>query len=205
MSIRMGLLAVLASGPRHAYDLRQEFERRTSGAWNLNMGQVSTTLASLVKAQLAAELPDSTESGAPRYAITAEGQQTVSSWWTQGVDRLAPAREEATIKVALAMTDPTVDMAAVLYAQRVAAMSAIRDLTRLKPPLVQDDAELAWDLTVDRQIFAAEAELRWLDHVTRRVGERPIASSGRARAPIPLQAANATSPTASGTASERDR
>ena len=47
MSIRQGILAMLAAGPRYGYQLRTEFEERTGGTWPLNIGQVYTTLSRL--------------------------------------------------------------------------------------------------------------------------------------------------------------
>lgn len=44
MAVREGLLALLDDRPRHGYDLRAEFEARTAHLWNLNSGQVYTTL-----------------------------------------------------------------------------------------------------------------------------------------------------------------
>ena len=44
MSVRMGLLALLAEGPSHGYQLKAGFEERTGGVWTLNVGQVYTTL-----------------------------------------------------------------------------------------------------------------------------------------------------------------
>ena len=45
MSIRRGLLALLAQEPMYGAQLRSEFESRTGGTWPLNVGQVYTTLA----------------------------------------------------------------------------------------------------------------------------------------------------------------
>ncbi|MGL4256859.1 MAG: PadR family transcriptional regulator, partial [Microbacterium sp.] len=33
--------------------------------------------------------------------------------------------------------------------------------------------ELAWSLVVDSMIFAAEAEVRWLDHTEQRLAQHP--------------------------------
>jgi len=44
MSIRRGLLALLAQEPMYGAQLRSEFESRTGGTWPLNVGQVYTTL-----------------------------------------------------------------------------------------------------------------------------------------------------------------
>ena len=43
MSIRQGLLALLAQEPMYGAQLRSEFESRTGGTWPLNVGQVYTT------------------------------------------------------------------------------------------------------------------------------------------------------------------
>ena len=47
MSIKYGLLALLAEAPTHGYQLKTTFERRTGGSWELNIGQVYTTLQRL--------------------------------------------------------------------------------------------------------------------------------------------------------------
>ena len=47
MAVREGLLALLANGPRHGYQLKTGFESATGGMWPLNVGQVYTTLERL--------------------------------------------------------------------------------------------------------------------------------------------------------------
>ena len=47
MSVKYGLLALLAEAPTHGYQLKTAFERRTGGSWALNIGQVYTTLQRL--------------------------------------------------------------------------------------------------------------------------------------------------------------
>ncbi|KPM55065.1 PadR family transcriptional regulator [Frankia sp. R43] len=47
MSVRNGLLALLAERPMYGYQLRAEFEARTGSTWPLNIGQVYTTLRRL--------------------------------------------------------------------------------------------------------------------------------------------------------------
>ncbi|HKX67810.1 MAG TPA: hypothetical protein VJN29_11345 [Intrasporangium sp.] len=45
MSVKQGLLALLADGPTYGARPRSDFEARTGGTWPLNIGQVYTTLA----------------------------------------------------------------------------------------------------------------------------------------------------------------
>ncbi len=49
MSVRSGLMALLAEGEKYGAQLRSEFETRTGGTWPLNVGQVYTTLDRLVR------------------------------------------------------------------------------------------------------------------------------------------------------------
>ncbi|MFN8111510.1 MAG: helix-turn-helix transcriptional regulator [Thermoleophilia bacterium] len=45
MSVRESLLALLAAGPRHGYQLKTDFRSATAGVWRrLNIGQVYSTL-----------------------------------------------------------------------------------------------------------------------------------------------------------------
>jgi DNA-binding PadR family transcriptional regulator len=172
MSVRSSLLALLEEGPRYGYQLRQEFERRTGSTWPLNVGQVYTTLTRLERDGLVAAA-DTNAEGQVFYEITGAGHEEVRRWFATPVDREAPARDELAIKLALAVTVPGVDVRAVVQQQRTATVRALQHYTRLKastPAEAGDD--LAWSLVVDSLVFAAEAEVRWLDHCEARLSRR---------------------------------
>lgn len=168
MTVRHGLLALLAERPMGVYELRKEFDSRTGGTWPLNIGQVYTTVQRLVRDGLAEMLPPDYEvSDVEPYRLTEAGYEAAESWWMSPVDRSTPERDEFVIKLALATTSPGVDVAAVVQVQRVESMRALRDYTRLKsdaPASPRTRDELAWSLVIDNLIFAVEAEVRWLDH-----------------------------------------
>ena len=163
MSVRLGLLALLAEGPRYGAELKAAFERRTGGTWPVNVGQVYTTLDRLERDGLVTAGEADAE-GRIRYALTASGRDEVAVWWRTPVDRQVTPREELVIKLAIAITSPGVDSAAVAQAQRSATMERLRQLTRLKQS-IDPAADLAWLMVVEHQLFAAEAEIRWLDQV----------------------------------------
>jgi DNA-binding PadR family transcriptional regulator len=167
MSVRQGLLALLAEQPMGSYQLRQQFEARTGGTWPLNIGQVYTTVQRLVRDGLVEPLPGDEGSDVERFRLTDAGRAEVAAWWTTPVDRGEPARDELVIKLALAVTAPGVDARDVVQRQRTASMRALHEYTRLKAGAGADD--LAWSLVLDNLVFAAEAEVRWLDHVEARV------------------------------------
>lgn len=159
MSIRHGLLALLERGPRYGYQLRAEFEESTGSTWPLNIGQVYTTLNRLERDGLVRALPEHGGGQRP-YEITDPGRAELALWFATPIARADRPRDELAIKLALAITTPGVDIAAVVQTQRSATMRALQEYTRLK----KSDADLPWRLVLDAMIFQSEAELRWLDH-----------------------------------------
>ena len=198
MSVKQGLMALLAEGPMYGAQLRVEFEERTGGTWPLNVGQVYTTLNRLERDGLVEPTGVADHEGRISYRLTDAGRTEVSTWWTTPVDRDTTPRNELTIKLALAVTVPGVDVQAVAQTQRTSTLKHLHDLTRLKQQVMrkQRDAEksdeapqaegaanhdLAWLLVLENLIFTAEAEVRWLDHVETRLHReslRPFPRSG---------------------------
>lgn len=177
MSIRQGIVALLAEQDMHGYQLKMEFERRTGGTWPVNIGQIYTTVQRLVRDGLVRPATDEHEgdrADVERFTLTDAGRLAAAAWWSTPVERGAPARDELAIKLALAVTAPGVDVRDVVQAQRSESMRALHEYTRLTaqqgdPDDGEDAADLAWSLLLDHLIFDAEAEVRWLDHVEARV------------------------------------
>ena len=180
MTVRNALLALLEQGPMYGYQLRSEFERRTGATWPLNVGQVYTTLARLER-DLLVEGTGVDEEGHVMYAATTAGHEEVAAWFTTPVARTQPPRDELAIKLALAVTVPGVDVGTVIQQQRTATMTALQDYTRLKRQAPGTDGDLAWSLVLDSLVFAAEAEIRWLDHCESRVRRASLAEEGLQR------------------------
>ena len=193
MSVKMGLLALLRSGPRGVYQLRQEFEACSGGGWKLNIGQAYATVQRLERDGLvaAAGTIPSTEQGRPDidlYALTDAGLNLITTWWTTPVDESHTSKDELTIKIAAAaLYDPTT-ADTIIDTQRRATLSRMQELTRAQrnihpqrsgadsPSDTTDDpnntrhhldhiAALGNELAIERQLFLTEAQLRWLDHI----------------------------------------
>lgn len=184
MSVKQGLLALLAEEPMYGARLRSEFEARTGGTWPLNVGQVYTTLARLERDGLVEPVGGSDDERRIAYLLTAAGRSEIESWWLTPVDRDATPRDELVIKLALAVTSPGVDVQRVVQAQRTATLKHLRDLTRLKSRAGDEPTahDLAWLLVLENLLFAAEAEVRWLDHVESTLSRMPSATLRGARA-----------------------
>jgi DNA-binding PadR family transcriptional regulator len=203
VSIKHGLLALLGERPRHGYQLKTAFEARTGGTWPLNIGQVYTTLQRLERDGLVAAAAPTTD-GTVTYSLTDAGRAEVAAWWARTVERHPPARDELAIKIALSLGATGVDAGEVVRSQRIGTVRTLQWLTRLRADLETTGAadgrhpdgtgfypDRATALILDRLIFEADAEARWLDHVER--GHLAAPAGGAATAQP-----NGTDPTAAG-------
>jgi len=159
------MLAILSLGDCHGYQLRNEIESRTGEVWQINVGQIYSTLDRLERDGLvAAGEPNS--DGQIRYSATEAGKAEAHSWLNTAVERAPQSRDELAMKLALAVTLPGVDAEQIVTVQRLAALKNLQMLTTAKKSTdLAPSKDLAWVLVIDSQIFATEAELRWLDHV----------------------------------------
>ncbi|TFV55287.1 PadR family transcriptional regulator [Geodermatophilus sp. DF01-2] len=194
MSIRHGLLALLERGPSHGYQLRAEFDAATGATWPLNVGQVYSTLDRLERDGLVAAEGEPDAEGRIAYRLTEDGRRELHTWFASPVSSRS-GRDELSIKLALAVTTPGVDVTAVVQTQRSATMTSLQEYTRLKTRADGDAGELAWSLVLDALVFRAEAEIRWLDHCEARVAR---AAARRRQAGTPSSAPAADTPSATG-------
>ncbi|WP_063628007.1 PadR family transcriptional regulator [Actinospica robiniae] len=168
MSIKHGILALLRDQPGYGYQLRAELAEATGPTWPVNIGQIYSTLARLERDGLVARTAEHAQTaedadGHVVYEITQEGTGELEGWLARPITRDDRPRNEPAIKLALAVTVPGVDVAAVVQGQRAHVQAELRELTRRK--LRAGVPQPAWSLVLEVQIFQAEAEIRWLDHV----------------------------------------
>jgi len=165
MSVRHSILAILNLGDCHGYQIRHELVSRTGDAWLINVGQIYSTLERLERDGLVTAEPSNAD-GQIRYSITEAGRIETVEWLASAVERSASTRDELVMKLALAVTLPNVDIQGMLDVQRNSALWNLQTLTTAKQGTDEKNgSDLAWILILDSQIFNAEAELRWLDHI----------------------------------------
>jgi DNA-binding PadR family transcriptional regulator len=176
------LLALLAESPAHGYQLKTDFEHRTGGSWALNIGQVYTTVQRLERDGLVEALPSDGDRN--EYRITPVGAEALETWFAMPVVPEAPARDELTIKVLLAVAAGNVDVADVIQRQRRASVEQLQAYTRRKAQ-ADPDRDTAFLILVDALIFRTEAEVRWLDACDARI--RSLATRVAASGPRPKE------------------
>lgn len=175
MSVRQSLLAILDQGPCYGYQLRHEFDRRTGSTWPLNVGQIYNTLERLERDGLV-QRGDTDERGHVYWRITDAGSAEVAQWLSSPVVRTA--KRPATSWRSNSRSPPRCrewTSCGALQAQREASLRQLDALQSAVHPGTAADGpeELAWSLVRDSMIFAAEAEVRWLDHAERLLAQHP--------------------------------
>lgn len=180
MSVRNGLLALLAGGNHHGYELRKELEVQTGSLWDLNVGQVYTTLARLERDGLVVAVgsgsdgaraadPSTRDEGSRdqrQYAITEAGRTELANWYREPRRRPAPDRDELVIKITLAAQSPDVDLHDVIDAQRRVTTEDLQRYTRAKART--EESDLARLMALDAVVSQIDAELRWLEQCRQR-------------------------------------
>lgn len=177
----MGLLALLAEGPSHGYQLKTDFEDRTGGVWSLNVGQVYTTLDRLRADGLAAplEVESGETEGRDRrpWSITRDGKEALEVWFDDAAVDEVPPREEFLVKVLLALGRSRSEALAVIDRQRSELFRLTQAARRRRPSPAAapgaDTAALAAELMADAVASRHEADLRWLDHCESLIVSRP--------------------------------
>ena len=163
MAVREGLLALLAGGPRHGFQLKHNFEAATGGVWPLNVGQVYQTLDRLERDGLVRvggdpEADGRTQPGQKTYELTADGREALGAWWSLMPAEDPPPRDELMLKVLLAIDTSHTHAIQIITQHRSALFSLLQQ--RRRAPRNDD---LASALVYDALIVRAEADLRWLD------------------------------------------
>ena len=166
MAVREGLLALLDEGPSYGYQLKTGFEAATGGVWNLNVGQVYTTLERLERDGLVIEEP---REGQRSYRLTEDGVAVLGAWWETVPEDEPPPRDELMLKVLLAIGHGRDHALDVITRQRGALMSLLQQRRRGTRPGTGIGRSLAATLVSDALVVRAEADLRWLDLCEERV------------------------------------
>jgi DNA-binding PadR family transcriptional regulator len=157
--MRFPLLALLAAGPAHGYELKQALEQRFGAVLPpLNAGQIYTTLSRLERDGLVDD-DAVAQNGRPNkrvYRLTGKGELELKGWVADSTPQTR-LKDDFFIKLVLARAAGIADPLELIDRQRAAYMQALRDLDDIRP--VDDTAALL----VEGAALHLEADLKWLD------------------------------------------
>ncbi|MFF3765582.1 PadR family transcriptional regulator [Streptomyces sp. NPDC001922] len=161
--MRLPLLALLAKGPAHGYELKQALEKLLGAAYpQPNVGQIYVTLGRLEKAGLI-EGEDVAQSSRPNkriYQLTAAGREAVEAWFDEPADE-PRVRDEFFMKLALAPHSGAADQIALINKQRRHYLNTMRDLSKLAA--AEDRDNRVAQLLIEGAMLHLQADLDWLE------------------------------------------
>ena len=167
--MRYALLALLAEGSTHGYELKQAFERLFRPVWPpINVGQIYTTLGRLERDGLVGSR-EVEQSGRPDkrvYELTDDGRTALANWMSAPVEG-ARLRDEFFMKLVLATLSGT-DPVQLLDRQRDQYLQSLRDLDALA---LETEVESPAQLLIEGAMLHLQADLKWLDRCEERLGD----------------------------------
>ncbi|MEU3795626.1 PadR family transcriptional regulator [Streptomyces fructofermentans] len=161
--MRLPLLALLARGPAHGYELKQDLEQLLGSAYpQPNVGQIYITLNRLQKQGLI-EGEDIAQSSRPNkkvYHLTEAGQEELRTWFDQTEDE-PRVRDEFFMKLALAPQSGLADQITLINKQRRQYLNSMRNLSKLTA--AEDRDNRIAQLLIEGAMLHLQADLDWLE------------------------------------------
>jgi DNA-binding PadR family transcriptional regulator len=159
------LLGLLEPAPRHGYELKREFDESFAPSRPLDFGQVYATLSRLERSGKVRRVGEESGSGPARkyYAITPGGRSALEKWLFIPQPSHPFLQSELFVKVLVAVKSGR-DAQHLLDAQRARHLEEMQSLTEAK-----EGAALGETVLLDYALFHLEADLRWIDHTSRRL------------------------------------
>src|SRR6266511_3898984 len=101
MSLKFGILGLLAEQPLHAYSVKARFQDLLGGSWEVNIGQVYTTLQRLERDGLVEPAESRGDRGRLPYRLTEAGRKALEAWLAEPESEPQQLREEIYLKLRL--------------------------------------------------------------------------------------------------------
>jgi DNA-binding PadR family transcriptional regulator len=166
--MRFPLLALLAGGPAHGYELKTQLEQRFGSVLPpLNAGQIYTTLSRLQRDGLVDD-DAVAQNGRPNkrvYRLTPEGQAELDRWVADATPS-PRLKDDFFMKLVLARAGGIADPLQLIDRQRGAYLQALRELDDVAASVNGDETAA---LLVEGAALHLEADLKWLDLCERRM------------------------------------
>jgi DNA-binding PadR family transcriptional regulator len=162
MSLRFGILGLLADEPLHGYEVKQRFEDMLGGTWDVNIGSVYQVLQRLERDGLVAPVGERGDRGKQAYRVTEAGASALDEWLEEQESQPQLLREEIYVKLLLLARHANGAAPRLLNRQRHVYLQRLRDLAdQEKAAREQGKRELALLFKGGR--LHTEADLKWLD------------------------------------------
>src|SRR5437868_16094 len=162
VSLKYGVLGLLAEEPLHGYEVKNRFERMLGGTWEVNIGQVYTTLQRLERDGLVEASGGRGDRNKLAYRTTTAGRAAFLAWLERPDDEPIHLREGIYVKLLLASRLGGDRRRRLLTGQRRVLLQRLHDLARLEERAAGDGRD---DLVLlfRGAVLHAQADLGWID------------------------------------------
>ncbi len=162
MSLRFGLLGLLADEPLHGYQVKQRFEDMLGGTWEVNIGSVYQVLQRLERDGLVQPVGERGDRGRQLYEVTDAGSSVLAEWLEEGESLPQLLREEVYVKLLLLSRHPDGRVDRLISRQRHAYLQRLRDLSDHEKT-ARKSGNIRLALLFKGGRLHTEADLKWLD------------------------------------------
>ena len=161
VSPQPALLGLLHAGPRHGYDLFQEYDRELGRVWRVGQSQLYAQLKHLEEAGLVSVRVEEQPSRPARkvYQLTTEGQAAFDEWVHQPTPYLRHIRVEFLARLYFFRHLALNGLDKLVAQQKAVCRDQIDRFDRLMPDAEDPFARLVFEFRRGQ----LEAVVRWLD------------------------------------------
>jgi DNA-binding PadR family transcriptional regulator len=165
VSLKFGVLGLLSKEPLHGYEVKNRFEEMLGGTWDVNIGQIYTTLQRLERDGLVRPVGPRGDRGKLLYELSPDGRKTLDEWLGEPDFGPQQLHEEIYVKLLVATRVANGDLKQLVSRQKRAYLQRLRDLNRL-----EDRARREGRIDLSRLVRGAllhtEADLKWIDELS---------------------------------------
>src|SRR5258708_20202284 len=127
-------MGLLAEESLHGYEVKNRFEAMMGGRWEVNIGQIYTTLQRLERDGLVRPAGPRGDRGKLLYELSPEGQKALKQWLAQPDSWPQPLHEDIYVKLLLATRIANRDLHGILARQKPPSLHPFPDPNRLPQP-----------------------------------------------------------------------
>ena len=169
MSLRFGILGLLAEEPLHGYEVKQRFEEMLGGTWEVNIGSVYQALQRLERDGLVATTGDRGDRGRQAYLTTEAGVSALNEWLEDPDSQPQLLREDLYVKLLLLGRHRNGRLDRLLGRQRRVYLQRMRDLAD-QEKVARERGRPQLALLFKGGQLHTEAELKFLDAFVESMG-----------------------------------
>ncbi len=168
MTVKHALLALLYQRPMHGYELGKQIALTVSAEWDVNPGQIVSTLNRLKEANLVeydvveTDVETDDAPGRKVYKLTEAGVEELRQWYLTPEVRDYRLGDEFYVKFVLSLIGGPISAEQVLTTQRRELYQQLHQVTELRRQ-TNPRTELPWMLLLESAIMHLEADLRWIE------------------------------------------